>query len=155
MVCFKGQHGIELLIIFSTALAVFIIFYALFAQQYSEGAQRQAKSDAISIADRIAGEINIAARAGNGYERKFEYPRKIPGATGYNISINNASGSVDVLMILGDGNVFEHTSPTLTRNITGEAIYATTSGYYLEMERGYAYVENRNGVIAITQMRVG
>jgi len=150
----RGQQGVELLVIFATALAIFIIFYALFAQQYSESAKKRAQVEAVNLADRFAEEINIAARAGDGYERRITYPRTIAGAEEYSLEINNASGSVDVAVVLGPGNIFYYSSPTLTRNITGESMYASPRGFYVEITRGYAFIENRNGEIVVRQLRV-
>jgi len=151
----RGQQGIELLVIFATALALFVIFYAIFAQQYSESTNRLAEAEAVSLADRFAEEINIAARAGDGYERVVVYPRTIAGAKAYSLEVNNVSGSVDLTVVMGHDSMFYYSSPTLTRNITGERMYSSPNGFYIEVARGYAFIENRNGEIVITQLRVG
>jgi len=150
----KGQQGVELLVIFSAALAMFVVFYAIFAQQYGESVRRQAQSDGVALADKIAWEINIATRAGDGYQRQVQYQGKIPGTVSYTLLINNASGSVDLSMNMGTGTPYQYTSPLLTRNITGETEFQAANGFTLQPERGYLFVENRRGGIIISQMRV-
>jgi len=149
----RAQQGIELMVVFATALAMFVIFYGIFAQQYSESVRKQAQSDGVSLADRLAQEISIAARAGDGYARRVYYPTKIPGAITYSLEINNRSGSVDLLMVLGGGAVFQYSAPALTRTISGETQYESANGYSLLIARGATYVENRGGVVVINQTR--
>ncbi len=149
----RAQQSVELMVVFATALATFIIFYALFAQQYGEGARRQAETDGTTLTQQLAEEINIAARAGDGYSRKISYPARIPGAINYSLEINNRSGSVDLAMEMGSGSFFLYSAPTLTRNITGEPAYASAYGYSLIIARGAAYVENRGGMIIINQTK--
>lgn len=147
-----AQQGIDLMVVFATALAMFVLFYALFAQQYGESMRRQAESGGVNLAERLAGEINIAARAGDGYSRRVSYPTRIPGAISYSMEINNRSGSVDISMAMG-GYIFYHSAPALTRNITGEPQYESANGYSLLIARGATYIENRGGVIVINQTK--
>jgi len=151
----RGQQGVELLVIFSAALAVFVIFYAVFAQQYGDSVRRQAQADGISLADSIAWEINIAARAGDGYQRQVSYAGTIGGVSNYSLLINNVSGSVDLTMNFAPGNSYQYTSPLLTRNVTGERQFSATGGFTLQPERGYMFVENREGQVFVSQLRVG
>ena len=159
----KGQEAAELMLVYATAFAIFLLFYAMFAQQYANAVRQQAFSDGISMADRIASELDIAARAGDGYQRRITYATSIPGAMNYTFKINNQSGSVDLEMDLGNDAIFSYSSPTLTRNITtGELRYdaGDGTGFWLvntaiESPRGSAYVENVNGTVTVTQMRVG
>ena len=149
----RAQQSVELMVVFATALATFIIFYALFAQQYGESARRQAETDGTTLTQQLAEEINIAARAGDGYSRKISYPSRIPGAISYNLTVNNRSGSVDLAMEMSPGSFYLYSAPTLTRNITGEPAYESTNGYSLLILRGAAYVENRGGIIVINQTK--
>jgi len=149
----RGQQGVELMAIFAAALALFIIFYGIFAQQYGESVRMQAQSDGVRIADTLAQEISIAARAGDGYSRRVEYPQKLAGAITYSLELNNVSGSVDIVATLGPNNVFTYNALTATRNITGEPRYVSPHGYYLEIARGVAYIENHGGLIVVNQTR--
>ncbi|VVC72277.1 Uncharacterised protein [uncultured archaeon] len=151
----RGQQAAELMLVFATAFAIFLVFYAVFAQQYADSMRSQAMNEGASVADMIAGEIDLAARAGDGYERRITYPTSIPGVLSYELIVNNRSGSVDISMTLGVGTQqYNYSSPTLTRNISGEQRYAVDDGFWLEIERGYAYLENDNGTISIVQMRI-
>lgn len=149
----RAQQSVELMVVFATALATFIIFYALFAQQYGESARRQAEADGATLSQQLAEEINIAARAGDGYSRRISYPSRIPGAINYSIEVNNRSGSVDLAMEMAPGSIFIYSAPTITRNITGELAYASANGYSLLIIRGAAFIENRGGVIVINQTK--
>ena len=151
----RGQQGVELLVIFSAALAVFVIFYAVFAQQYGESVRRQAQADGISLVDNIAWEINIAARAGDGYQRQVYYSGTIGGVSNYSLLVNNVSGSVDLVMNFAPGNSYQYTAPLLTRNVTGERQFAAAGGFALQPERGFMLVENRKGQVFVSQLRVG
>ena len=153
----RGQQGVELLVIFSAALAVFVIFYAVFAQQYGDSVRRQAQADGISLADSIAWEINIAARAGDGYQRQVSYAGTIGGVSNYSLLVNSVSGSVDLTMNFAPGNSYQYTAPLLTRNVTGESQFAlpNNGGFTLQPERGYMFVENRMGQVFVSQLRVG
>jgi len=153
----KGQQAVELLLAFSTALAIFITFYALFSQQYGESSNRHVQAQGIGVADHIAAEINEAARAGDGYVRRITYAQDLFGVENYSIVVNNVSGSVDVALVFFTNKEFDYSSPTITRAIQGEARYTDTprNGFYIEASRGYAYLENRNGTVFVTQMRVG
>lgn len=155
----KGQQSVELLLAFSAALAIFITFYALFAQQYGEGARREVQAEGVSIADGIASEIGEAARAGDGYSRRFTYPQDLFGVQNYSLIVNNVSGTVDLTIVFFANKEFNYSSPVITRAIQGEQRYATQNGFWMvdstkEIPRGYAYAENRNGTVFITQMRV-
>ena len=150
----RGQQGIELLVIFATALAVFITFYGIFAQQYGESVKRQAQADGMSVADAIAEEISMAARAGDGYSRKITYPAKLAGAMTYSIELNNASGSVDIEATLGTNNVFEYAAPTATNEISSEPEHASAHGFNVVVAKGFAYVENRGGRVVFNQTRM-
>ncbi len=149
----RGQQGVELMAIFATALVLFMIFYAIFAQQYGESVKRQAQNDGVRVADTLAQEISIAARAGDGYSRRVTYPDRLAGAMAYTLEINTVSGSVDLVETLGPNSTFTYSAAAATRNITGEPQYASPNGFYLEIARGAAYVENHNGTVVINQTK--
>jgi hypothetical protein len=152
----KAQQSVELMMAFSAALAVFIIFYAILAQTYADSIRKETLSEGISLADGIAAEIDVAARAGDGYNRKITYSTVVMGGQSYNLSVNNRSGSVEFNMDLGESIApFYYSAPTLARSIVGESMFATVDGFAIEAERGYAYIENRNGTIHFVQMRAG
>ncbi len=149
----KGQQGIELLIIFASALALFIVFYAVFAQQYGESVRKQAESEGIRVADNIAAEISLAAQSGDGYSRKITYPSRLAGAINYSLELNNRSGSVDLEAAFGGDDFFQYSAMAVTRNITAESQFASPNGYYLDVPRGAAYIENHNGAIVVSQIK--
>jgi len=149
----RAQQGIDLMVVFATALAMFVLFYAIFAQQYNESARRQAQADGVNLAERLAEEVSIAARAGDGYSRRVTYPTKMPGVVSYTLEANNRSGSVDIVMNMGAGSYFYHSATALTRNITGEPQYASANGYSLLIARGATFIENRGGVVVINQTK--
>ena len=150
----RGQQGVELLVIFATALAVFITFYGIFAQQYGESVKKQAEAESMAVADAIAEEMSIAARAGDGYSRRITYPTRISGAITYNIELNNVSGSVDISAALGTNNVFAYAAPVATNAISGEPEYASPNGFSVLVSKGFAYVENREGRVVFNQTRM-
>lgn len=153
MGCGKAQQGVELMVIFATALMIFMLFYGIFAQQYGDTVKRQTQNEGIRVAGTLAEEISLAARAGDGYSRRVVFPNKLAGAMTYSMEINNVSGSVDLAATLGTNNVFNYTAPTATRDMVGESRYRSPNGFYIEIARGYAYVENHNGSVVFNQTR--
>ena len=140
------------MIIFATALAMFAIFYALFAEEYGESVRRQPRLAGVRLADSLAEELNIAARSGDGYSRRIEFQPRIPGATGYSLFVNNVSGSVDLEMNLSGGERFYYTSPLVTRDLVGDSRYAEAGGFRVDLDRP-AVVENRGGIVLLSHAR--
>lgn len=158
----KGQSANELLVIFMFVMLVFTLFVATFTQQRSLEMQEAKVSLADSIGEQFAYEINLAARSGNGYSRKFTYPVKLDGVTPYNVTLNNLSKSIDIFFSLGTVN-YSHSFPLIHTKVRVEppviAVLpnGTPYGYVLHssnftFSRGEMYIQNINDVIFISTL---
>ncbi|MEM3555768.1 MAG: invasin domain 3-containing protein [Candidatus Micrarchaeia archaeon] len=156
----KGQSASELLVVFMFVMLVFTLFLTTFVQQRSLEMQQAKVSLADSVGEQFAYEINLAARSGNGYSRKFTYPVKLEGVTPYNITLNNLSKSIDIFFTLGTIN-YSHSFPLIHTNVRVEPqIIArlpngTPYGYVLHssnltFSRGEMYIQNVNNIIFIS-----
>jgi len=156
----RGQSASELLVVFMFVMLVFTLFLATFVQQRSIEMQQAKVSLADSIGEQFAYEINLAARSGDGYSRKFTYPVKLEGVTPYNVTLNNLSKSIDIFFTLGTVN-YSHSFPLIHTNarveppVIARLPNGTPYGYVLHssnltFSRGEMYIQNINNVIFIS-----
>jgi len=156
----KGQSANELLVIYMFVMLMFTVFVASFAQQRSAEMERSKVAAADAVGEQFSNELDFAARAGNGYSKKFVYPLLLNGVTPYSIIMNNLSKSVDIQFRLGTAN-YSHSFPIITSNvlvipsINATLPNGTQYGYILQSSNqsfstGQIYAQNLNGRIVIS-----
>jgi hypothetical protein len=161
----KAQAANELLIIFMFAFFIFVTFLSMFARQKSEEVLEAKVAVADQIGSQFADEINLAARGGDGYSKKFSFPLRLEGVTPYTIILNKLSNSIDINFSRGTLN-FSHSFPLIINAASKTRIFPYTPqlivrlpdgreyGYIifstdLTVSRGYIYIQNVRGVIII------
>lgn len=91
----KAQTGIE----FMAFVAILLILLLVIASNSSfftvDMMNTRTYSEGKKMADSIAFEINTAAQAGNGYQRRFYIDNNIFGRTNFVIAVSNYSVTVD------------------------------------------------------------
>lgn len=88
-------------------------------------------TEARKLSDRIAFEINIALKAGNGYSREFYIEETFAGISDFDILVYSYS----IVIKWSQGSV---SSQILTENITGS------------VKKGWNFIENKNGEIYVS-----
>ena len=121
----KGQGGLEFMILIIFTLIVFTSYNTIINNNSADVVEAKRNYLSISIAEKIAYEINIAMTSGPGYMKRFYIPYDIYGYD-YNITFSRNSAFVDWA-----GN--SHAAYLITNNISGDFI------------KGYNYIENRGG----------
>ena len=132
---------------------MFMLFYSIYTQQYQQAMVAENQAEWSLLADKLADEINTAAFAGDGFERRIIYPSTLPGVINYTVLVNNVSGSIDVSVVPSQGETYTYSAYLLTRNVSGESAFATSRGFWIDASRGYAYLANANGTVVVTQLR--
>ncbi len=87
----KSQSSIELVIIVSAVLFAFIIFLGVLQQTSGNKNREKTDTEFQELAISVQNEINIAAKATDGYQRTFSIPEKMKGLD-YTIQI--VAGSI-------------------------------------------------------------
>ena len=109
----RGEVSLEFLLLTGMILVIFV------STVFVIGVRNQGISDSIrftdaqNIVDRVASEINTAARV-EGYYSNFMLPEKVSGVDNYSIIINN---ELRFVQISWEGN--SRMSNIVTRNVTG------------------------------------
>lgn len=127
----KAEVSIEFLVFIGIIFAFFVFFFGIIGVKTKEINEASLFDDAQKIADRIADEINIAARF-EGYYREFYLPRTLINGENYSIIFHKEIRIVEVKW--GDNSAM---SSLVTRNISGE------------LGVDYNMIRNENGVIII------
>lgn len=73
----KAQVSMELVLIFSFVLVIFIAFMGLITQQFTEASEKKEYKEMAILAENIKNEVMIASQVYNNYLRKFEIPYTI------------------------------------------------------------------------------
>ena len=158
----KAQAANELLIIFMFAFFIFTLFLGIFARQRSEEVLAAKVAVADQLGSQFAEEINLAARGGDGYSKKFTFPMELEGVTPYTIILNTLSNSIDINFSRGDLN-FSHSFPLIINAANKSRVFPEVSvslpggrqyGYILfssnsNIFRNYIYIQNVRGVVII------
>ena len=128
----KAQAGIEFLFFVSILVLIFafVLWNGSSLQNQLNGIKTNV--EAKKLCDGIAFEINSAVRSGDGYNRKFFVERDIFGISDFGILVGNYTVYID----WNKGSV---SSSIIIINITGD------------VDKGYNFIENRNGVIYVSQ----
>ncbi|MCK4927339.1 MAG: hypothetical protein KAS11_02655, partial [Candidatus Aenigmarchaeota archaeon] len=121
----KGQGGLEFMILIIFVLLIFTSYSTIINNNSADVIEAKKNHLSISIAEKIAYEINIAMTSGQGYMKRFYIPYNIYGHD-YNITFSRKAAFVDWA-----GN--SHAAYIITNNISGELI------------KGYNYIENLGG----------
>ncbi len=147
----KSQIAIEFVIVYSIVLLIFLVIFALVANERAYSLQEQEYSELQLITQTIAEHIDIAMESGNGYLSSITLP-----STGtfnnYNLSLSSG-GEVIATMKVGNENITA-LSYSAARNMQ---ISGTPVGYnfYRVPSSGTMEFYNNNGHIIINSYTAG
>jgi len=126
----KGQASLEFLI-FASILIFMLSVYFWSSSSFQQRVNRiKSIEEAQRLCDKIAFEINLAVRAGDGYRRKFYVDENLYGIGDFDIRVANNT----VFLDWNEGSV---SSSIITKNIVGT------------IEKGDNLIENRGGTIYV------
>ena len=127
----KGQASLEFLI-FTSILILMLSVYFWSSSSFQQRVNRiKSIDEAQRLCDKIAFEINLAVRAGDGYRRKFHVDESLYGIGDFDIRVANNT----VFLDWNEGSV---SSSIITKNIVGT------------IEKGDNLIENRGGTIYVS-----
>jgi len=147
----KSQIAIEFVIVYSIVLLIFLVIFALVANERAYSLQEQEYSELQLITQTVAEHIDIALESGNGYLSSITLP-----STGtfdnYNLSLSSG-GEVIATMKVGNENITA-LSYSAARNMQ---ISGTPVGYdfYRVPSAGTMEFYNNNGHIIINSYTAG
>lgn len=75
----KGQSSMEFLAYVSLSMFILAVLYGVMADKQADTFQQQAQERAISIADKVSFNIEMALVQGEGYSRVISLPQNIAG----------------------------------------------------------------------------
>ena len=127
----KAEVSIEFLVFVGIILVFFVFFFGIIGGKTKEINEISLYSNAQSIADKVADEINIASRF-EGYYREFRIPEKLLNGNNYTVIFH---GDLRMIEVAWDGNNFMSTVDT--QNVSGN------------ISPGINKIRNQNGVIII------
>ncbi len=146
----KSQIALEFMVIYSFVIVIFIIIFALIANQRAQTLAQQQASLMDLLAQTVAGYINQAVVAGNGYSASIPLASVI-GVSPYNISISSTGvvlASVSIGKEVVSGEAFSDTGSLI---VNGTQI-ASSNGiglYRIPAYKGTVYISNQKGIIYI------
>jgi len=127
----KGQASLEFLI-FTSILILMLSVYFWSSSSFQQRVNRiKSIEEAQRLCDKIAFEINLAVRAGDGYRRKFYVDENLYGISNFTIRVANNT----VFLDWNEGSV---SSSIITKNIVGT------------IKKGDNLIENRGGTIYVS-----
>ena len=126
----KLQVSVEFIFFVSFLLVVLLFVIIGNYSFYKRANELRIENSARKLCDKIASEINLAIKLGDGYRRKFFVDYSFEGITSFNISVSDYLVSVEWY----GGRV---TSSILTQNISGE------------VKKGWNIIENNKGEIYV------
>ena len=127
----KGQASLEFLI-FTSILILMLSVYFWSSSSFQQRVNRiKSIEEAQRLCDKIAFEINLAVRAGDGYRRKFYVDENLYGISNFTIRVANNT----VFLDWNEGSV---SSSIITKNIVGS------------IKKGDNLIENRGGMIYVS-----
>lgn len=104
-----AQISIEFITLVSILIVILSLTIYYNSSFYLQMNSAKIYSDAQTLSDQVASEINLALKAGNGYSRIFYIPKEILNAIDYNISVENyrvilnwATGSTHSIILVED-----------------------------------------------------
>jgi hypothetical protein len=126
----KAQSSAELIVIISAVMFIFIVFLGIIQQNISIKTIEKRNLEVEEIALTAQNELNIAAKATDGYRREFTLPAKIANLN-YNLTLVNNN----TIYIFTEDN--RHALSLPGQNVSGSfSIPGTTN-----------IIEKRNGII--------
>ena len=128
-----GQVSTEFMIFMSILVVIMIIFLYSNTSMSYQAIGVKSNTEAKKLCDRIAFEINSAARIGDGYKRNFYVDENLYGISNFNISVSEYS-------VFIDWDEKSVSSSIIVKNITGKI----TTGQNL--------IENKEGIINVTNI---
>jgi len=87
----KAQSAIELVVLVSAVLFIFLAFLFVFQKTLADKSIEKREAAMHELVLDMQNELNVAAKATDGYRREFQIPEKILGAE-YNITL--VAGSI-------------------------------------------------------------
>jgi hypothetical protein len=127
----KSQVSTEFLILVSILLTIAIILLSSTASIQNQVVSMRMYTEAKKLSDKIAFEINSAAKSGMGYKRKFYVEDSFFGVSDFNITVKDFA--VSIVWDKGSTN-----SQIIIKNITGN------------ISKGWNLIENIDGVIYVS-----
>lgn len=127
----KGETSIEFLVFVGIILVFFVFFFGIIGSKTKEINESTLFYEAQSVADKIADEINIAARF-EGYYREFSVPDSLVNRYNYSVVFHK-----DLRLVEVKWNSNSAMSSLVTKNISGN------------ISMGLNRIRNENGVIII------
>lgn len=126
-----GQSSLEFVAMMSLALILFAGFFTFFADRQTDAAQLQQRQQAVSTAEKVAFELDLALTQGDGFSRVFDLQQDISGED-YTVTLENE---------------------TVLLEYEGTDILATTAatGVDGDVQPGTNRVENNGGKLYVTQ----
>lgn len=126
-----GQSSLEFVAMMSLALVLFAGFFTFFADRQATAANIQQDNMAVSVAEKVAFELDLALTQGDGFSRVFELRDDISGEP-YTLTLRNET----VLLEYEDADIL---ATTAARGVEGE------------VQPGTNKVKNRGGRLYVTQ----
>ena len=127
----KAEVSIEFLVFVGIILVFFVFFFGIIGGKTKEINEISLYSNAQSIADKVADEINIASRF-EGYYREFKIPEKLLNGDNYTIIFHDNIRMIEVAW--EDSSLM---STVVTENVSGN------------ISPGINKIRNQNGVIIV------
>lgn len=127
----KSQASVEFMILVGMLVIIFLVMTSSNISLQQGMINIKSDTEARKLSDKIAFEVNTAAKSGDGYKRKFLIEESFAGISDFTIEV----GDYQVRIVWSDRQV---SSEIVTRNITGV------------VNKGQNLIENRNGVIYVS-----
>ena len=114
----KSQISVEFIIVFSAALIIFLIMFAIVEKKNSELYSARTTLYARQEADKLASSINTIFLAGEGAKKTVTLPEKLVNDESYSVNIYPSSRFIEITwIVLGENK--QYTNTLITSNITG------------------------------------
>lgn len=125
----RAQISVEFLTLVSVLLVIFLVIFFYGSRFQSETISAKIYSDARKVADDVAMEINLAAKVGDGYRRKFYVPTSIFG-----VDFNLTTRGYFLILEFKGGYTL---APIVVENISGD------------ISKGWNVINNTEGFIYV------
>jgi len=144
----RAQAAFGFVSYFALFLLVFVVGVAYITTEEVREIKQREGSLAKEIAFGLASEIHFAARAGDGYSRDVSIPKRIGGASEYNMYVRD--GFLILNWSRGEGS-FEVLAPLSTANMATRTL--AYAGGYMEINasKGFVRLKNIGGTVYVDQ----
>ncbi|MEM3841284.1 MAG: LamG-like jellyroll fold domain-containing protein [Candidatus Micrarchaeaceae archaeon] len=148
----KSQIAIEFVIVYSFVLLIFILIFALVATEQSSLTTEQQSGAIQLLTESIAGYINQAVTAGNGYSTNVSIPAAV-GSTPYTLELSNTGVIITEMKIATQVITAEAFSSA--RNIIVNGTLSDSQNginvYSIPVYKGVLQISNSHGIIYIDE----